>query len=92
MGYTSSRHEIRFRIPELHGKTVRRFRIITHIDCRTIEIDFYDDTLLTLKLELVDSAELGTTATGNLTDIHTLKVVCVIYSAADSMKLNIFGM
>jgi hypothetical protein len=67
-----------FEYPELHGKTIRRFRISTHNDHRTIEIDFFDDSLLTLKLELVESAELGTMATRNLTDIHTLKAVPVI--------------
>ncbi|MCU1296273.1 MAG: hypothetical protein JWO91_551 [Acidobacteriaceae bacterium] len=67
-----------FEYPELHGKTIRRFRISTHEDTRTIEIDFYDETLLTLKLELVDSVELGTMETGNLTDIHSVKAVPVI--------------
>jgi hypothetical protein len=65
--------------PEVHGKTVRRFRFTNDIDYRCVSIDFEDGSVLAFKLELdiAEEAELGVMRKGDLTDIRKLKPVPV---------------
>ena len=67
------------RVPDVHGKTIRRFRFTNDIDYHCVSIDFEDDSVLAFKLELGidEEAELGIMRNGNLEDIRPLKPVPV---------------
>ena len=65
--------------PEVHGKTIRRFRFTNDIDYRCVSIDFEDGSILAFKVEvgIQEEVELGVMRKGNIEDIRTLKPVPV---------------
>ncbi len=76
-GLMRSHYYVEF--PDVHGKTIRRFRFTNDIDYRCVSIDFEDDSVLAFKLELGidEEVELGVMRNGNLEDIRPLKPVPV---------------
>jgi hypothetical protein len=65
--------------PDVHGKTIRRFRFTNDIDYHCVSIDFEDGSILAFKLEfgIHEVAELGVMRKGDIEQVRTLKPVPV---------------